>query len=139
MHFNQDKVLRFKPLPKIDLKDVPEPLTWHVLVQPYELLEKTEGGLLLSDDEQHDFKRIHCVGKIVKMGPLCFNAPSFGGHRAYEIGDIIFFGRQNGMWMNWQGCELVLLADDRMLMKVTEEQLNLNFDGFEKNKQAYND
>lgn len=136
MHFNKNKTLRFKPLKKLDLNEIPEPLTWHVLVQPYVPEEKTTGGFHISETDNDDYKKMHCVGKILKMGPLCFQAEAFKNSQPFQTGDVIFFGRHNGLWMNWNGEDLVLLADDRMLMRVREEQL-VNLDGFSKHSEEY--
>lgn len=130
MNFNKDKTLVFKPLEKVSLTTIPDPLTWHVIVQPLIPEEKTSGGLYISDTDSEDIKKSHCVGKILKMGPLCFKAEPFDKTKPYQEGDFVFFGRHNGMWFNWNGIDLVLLADDRMSMRVTEESLNTNFDGF---------
>lgn len=138
MQFNKHQTLKFKPLVEIDLKSIPEPLTWHVLVQPYVPNEKTTGGFHISESDSQDYKKIHCVGKILKMGPLCFKADAFKDSEPYKVGDVIFFGRHNGLWMNWDNHDLVLLSDDRMLMKVSEELL-VNFDGFQKHMHEYKD
>ena len=138
MHFKKQKTLRFKPLEEIDLNTIPEPLTWHLLVQPFTPEETTTGGFHLLDADSEDYKKLHCIGKIVKMGPLCFNAEVFGKTRPFEIGDVVYFNRHNGMWMTWEGKDLVLLADDRISMKVNEEQLT-HLDGFGRNYEEYKD
>ncbi len=137
-HFTKQKSLSFKKLREIDLNTIPDPLTWHILVQPYEPEDTTTGGFFLSEADTNDYKKVHCLGKIIKMGPLCFNAEVFNKTRPYDLGDIVFFGRQNGMWVNWEGEDLCLLADDRVIMKVKEELL-VKFDGLQQHQEDYED
>ncbi len=138
MHFTKQKVLKFKPLPKINLETAPEPLMWYVLVQPLVPMSTTESGFHISEADNEDYKKAHCLGKVVKMGPLCFKTDVFKDTAPFQVGDIVFFGRHNGMWMNWDDAEFVLLADDRVMMRVQEEHL-INFDGFQGKYQIFED
>lgn len=138
MDFKKQKTLTFKELAKIDLDKIPEPITWHLLVQPYMPEEKTTGGFHIAEADQEDYKKLHCIGKVIKMGPLCFNQEAFKNTRPYEVGDVVYFNRHNGLWMTWEGQDLVLLMDDRISMKIKEEQL-VNFDGFQQHHEGLKD
>ena len=128
--FTKNKSLEFKPLREIDPRTLPEPLTWHVLVQPYVPEDKTTGGYHLTEEDSRDYKKSHSLGKILKMGPLCFDATQFHGTRPFEVGDIVLFARHSCMWLNWDGEDLAFMADDRMLMKVDPSLLH-SFDAFQ--------
>lgn len=128
--FNKNQALQFKPLKSLDPASLPTPLTWNVLVQPYVPEDQTTGGYHLTDDDSRDYKKSHSLGKVLKMGPLCFNANVFNGTRPFEEGDVVLFSRHSCMWLNWDGEDLAFMADDRMLMKVNVDMLH-NFDAFQ--------
>lgn len=136
MHYTKQKTLQFKPLQEINLDEIPEPLTWHTLVQPLTLEDKTTGGLYISEQDNEEYTKLHCVGKVLKMGDICFKTDTYKNTQPYSVGDYIFFGRHNGMWFDWGGHTLVLLADDRIPMKFDPALLE-HFDGFQKHKEGF--
>lgn len=137
-HFKKQQSIQFKPLEEVDLSKIPEPITWHFLVQPYVPEDKTTGGFHITDSDNEDYKKLHCIGKVIKMGPLCFKAEAFQNTRPFEVNDVVFFNRHNGMWLQYDDKDFVLLADDRISMRLKEENL-VNFDGFTKHKGVYED
>jgi co-chaperonin GroES (HSP10) len=123
MHFKKNQNLKFKELKDIPEKDLPQCLMWHCLVQPYEVEEETAGGFMISQEDAEEYKKVYCLGKVVQMGELCFKEKQFHGTRPFDVGDIVFFARHNGMWMNVHGNDLVLLSDDKIALKFSKEQI----------------
>jgi co-chaperonin GroES (HSP10) len=127
--FKKQKTLKFQPLNDIDLTKIPEAVGWNFIVQPLVPEGVTSGGFHIIESDQEDYKQLHCLGRVEQMGDLCFQHPMFGGKKLFNVGDIVYFNTHNGLWINYDGQDLVLLKDDSVSMKLKSEHL-IGFDGF---------
>ncbi len=90
-----------------------EPLTYQVLVRPLAVEERSKGGLLLPEQARRNEQLLTVVGKVIAMGPLCFNDPAkFGENTPFDVGDWVIYGAYAGKRITLANGETVILLDD---------------------------
>lgn len=92
-----------------------KPSTWQILVRMEKAEVKTTGGLYLPDANVNKSQFAKTRGLVMAMGPLVFSHKDFQGHRACEIGDVVFIPKDLGMWIpEGEGDDMVMykLIDD---------------------------
>ena len=106
-----------------------------VLIRPVEPAKKI-GSVELPDAFREDLKYLVNVGRVLRMGPLCYrdsnyrpNEPGYpcGKYLApwCKTGDYVVYGKNVGLKMMMNGVPLVLLADDQIIA-TTEDPNSLN-------------
>tara|TARA_Y100001938_G_scaffold148536_1_gene232506 strand:- start:982 stop:1350 length:369 start_codon:yes stop_codon:yes gene_type:complete len=93
-------------------KDVPQPVGYRVLVRPRGVIEKTKGGIYLTDSNKETQSYLNSVGQVIAMGPECYSdrkAPWC------KVGDHIVFGRYAGAKVSVQNVKMVIINDDEVL------------------------
>jgi len=99
-----------------NLDKLPDPTGWRILVMPFAVKEKTEGGIIIAQETLDRARVATQVGYVLKMGDLCY-----GDKERYPTGpwckekDWVIFARYAGSRMEIDGGEIRLLNDDEVL------------------------
>jgi len=99
-----------------NLDKLPDPTGWRILVMPFVVKEKTEGGIIIAQETLDRARVATQVGYVLKMGDLCY-----GDKERYPTGpwckekDWVIFARYAGSRMQIDGGEIRLLNDDEVL------------------------
>ena len=101
---------------KTNLDKLPDPTGWRILVMPFRVKEKSEGGIIIAQETLDRARAAVQVGYVLKMGPLCYR-----GEDKYPTGpwckekDWVIFARYAGSRMEIEGGEIRMLNDDEIL------------------------
>ena len=101
---------------KTNLEKLPDPTGWRILVMPFRVKEKSEGGIIIAQETLDRARAAVQVGYVLKMGPLCYR-----GEDKYPTGpwckekDWVIFARYAGSRMEIEGGEIRMLNDDEIL------------------------
>ena len=99
-----------------NLEKLPSPTGWRILVMPFAVKEKTEGGIIIAQETLDRARVATQVGYVLKMGDLCYD-----DKEKYPTGswckekDWVIFARYAGSRMQIDGGEIRLLNDDEVL------------------------
>ena len=99
-----------------NLEKLPNPRGWRLLVMPFAVKEKTEGGIIIAQETLDRARVATQVGYVLKMGDLCYE-----DKEKYPTGpwckekDWVIFARYAGSRMEIDGGEIRLLNDDEVL------------------------
>ena len=98
------------------LEKLPNPTGWRILVMPFKVKEKTEGGIIIAQETLDRARFATQVGYVLKMGDLCYQDKD-----KYPTGpwcaekDWVIFARYAGSRMEIDGGEIRMLNDDEIL------------------------
>ena len=101
---------------KTNLEKLPNPTGWRLLVMPFQVKEKSEGGIIIAQEALDRARAAVQVGYVLKLGPLCY-----GDKERYPTGpwckekDWVIFARYAGSRMEIEGGEIRMLNDDEIL------------------------
>ena len=101
---------------KTNLEKLPQPTGWRLLVMPFQVKEKSEGGIIIAQEALDRARAAVQVGYGLKLGPLCY-----GDKERYPTGpwckekDWVIFARYAGSRMEIEGGEIRMLNDDEIL------------------------
>ena len=101
---------------KTNLEKLPNPTGWRILVMPFQVKEKSEGGIIIAQETLDRARAAVQVGYVLKMGPLCYEDKD-----KYPTGpwcaekDWVIFARYAGSRMEIDGGEIRMLNDDEVL------------------------
>ena len=101
---------------KTNLEKLPQPTGWRLLVMPFQVKEKSEGGIIIAQEALDRARAAVQVGYVLKLGPLCY-----GDKERYPTGpwckekDWVIFARYSGSRMEIEGGEIRMLNDDEIL------------------------
>ena len=93
-------------------KDVPQPVGYRVLVRPRGVIEKTKGGIYLTDSNKETQSYLNSVGQVIAMGPECYSDRK---KPWCKVGDHVVFGRYAGAKVSVQNVKMVIINDDEVL------------------------
>ena len=99
-----------------NLEKLPDPTGWRLLVMPFQVKEKSEGGIIIAQETLERARAAVQVGYVLKMGPLCYEDKD-----KYPTGpwckpkDWVIFARYAGSRMGIDGGEIRMLNDDEVL------------------------
>ena len=108
-----------------NLEKLPNPTGWRILVMPFRVKEKTEGGIIIAQESLDRARAAVQVGYVLKMGPLCYEDKD-----RYPTGpwckekEWVIFARYAGSRMDIDGGEIRMLNDDEVLGTI-EDPTNL--------------
>jgi co-chaperonin GroES (HSP10) len=109
--------------------DIPKPLLWRVLIQPYEPPRSTQGGILLAGETIENTRLLTVVGKVVAMGSLAFKAKTRSGLDLTEeanqpkVGDWVLYGTYAGQRIKMKdGRQFVVLNDDEIVSRIEQPE-----------------
>ena len=57
---------------KTNLEKLPQPTGWRLLVMPFQVKEKSEGGIIIAQEALDRARAAVQVGYVLKLGPLCY-------------------------------------------------------------------
>lgn len=100
-------------------ENLPEPLGWNLLVRPYPIETQTKGGIILSSDEVNYMNTVTNIGRVIKIGPCCWNKPEHG-EPWVEEGDFVSYPKHVGSYRKFKGVSYVLLGDDEIVEKLPD-------------------
>jgi co-chaperonin GroES (HSP10) len=94
-------------------KQVPDPVTYHLLCVLPEANEEYEGGLLKASQTMHFEELLSPVLFVVKMGPDAFkDEKRFPSGASCKVGDFILVRPNSGTRMKIHGREFRIINDD---------------------------
>ena len=94
-------------------KQVPDPVTYHLLCVLPEAKEEYEGGLLKASQTMHFEELLSPVLFVVKVGPDAFkDEKRFPSGASCKVGDFILVRPNTGTRMKIHGREFRLINDD---------------------------
>lgn len=100
---------------------VPQATGWRIIVLPYKGVEKTKGGLLLTDKAIEEQQLTTNVGLILNMGPDAYaDKNKFPNGPWCVKGDWIVFAKYAGSRVKIEGGEIRILNDDEVLAKLDD-------------------
>jgi|TARA_B110000977_G_scaffold81905_1_gene109489 co-chaperonin GroES (HSP10) len=93
-------------------KKVPQPVGYRILLRPRGVVEKTKGGIILTDSNKDSQTYLNSVGQIIAMGAECYTDRK---KPWCKVGDWVIFGRYAGARVSVQNVKMVLLNDDEII------------------------
>ena len=99
-----------------NLEKLPDPTGWRLLVMPFKVKEKSEGGVIIAQETLDRARAAVQVGYVLKKGPLCYADKERYPTGAWcEEKDWVIFARYAGSRMEIDGGEIRMLNDDEIL------------------------
>ena len=104
---------------KTNLDKLPDPTGWRILVMPFRVKEKSEGGIIIAQETLDRARAAVQVGYVLKMGPLAYKDKT-----KFETGpwcqekDWVIFARYSGSRFKIDGGEVKILNDDEILATI---------------------
>ena len=100
---------------------VPKATGWRIVVLPHKGIEKTKGGLLLTDKAIEEQQLTTNVGLILNMGPDAYaDKNKFPNGPWCKEGDWVVFARYAGSRVKIEDGEIRILNDDEILSTVKD-------------------
>tara|TARA_R100000388_G_C7226918_1_gene152282 strand:- start:902 stop:1312 length:411 start_codon:yes stop_codon:yes gene_type:complete len=100
---------------------VPKATGWRIVVLPHKGIEKTKGGLLLTDKAIEEQQLTTNVGLILNMGPDAYaDKNKFPNGPWCKEGDWVVFARYAGSRVKIEDGEIRILNDDEILSTVED-------------------
>ena len=91
---------------------VPQPVGYRILIRPRGIIEKTKGGIILTDLSKDSQAYLNSVGQIIAMGEECYSDRK---KPWCKVGDWVIFGRYAGARISVQKVKMMLLNDDEII------------------------
>ena len=103
------------------MERVPQATGWRIVVLPHKGIEKTKGGLLLTDKAIEEQQLTTNVGLILNMGPDAYaDKNKFPNGPWCKEGDWVVFARYAGSRVKIEDGEIRILNDDEILSTVKD-------------------
>jgi chaperonin GroES len=100
---------------------VPKATGWRIVILPHKGIEKTKGGLLLTDKAIEEQQLTTNVGLILNMGPDAYaDKNKFPNGPWCKEGDWVVFARYAGSRVKIEDGEIRILNDDEILSTVKD-------------------
>ena len=96
-------------------QNLPKPSGFRILIKSREILEKTKGGIILTDDTKDLAKHACVVSQVVSMGDECYHDKET---KWCKIGDWVLTGKYIGLKFRYEGQEYAMINDDEVLAVV---------------------
>ena len=117
---NKDLVGVTKSEPKKEIPteaaQLPQPTGWRILVLPFKMKEKTEGGVLLGQETLERQQVASQCGNVLAMGSECYrDKERYPTGPWCKVGDWVVFARYAGSRIEIEGGEVRLLNEDEVL------------------------
>ena len=99
-----------------NLEKLPDPTGWRLLVMPFKVKEKSEGGVIIAQETLDRARAAVQVGYVLKKGPLCYaDKERYPTGPWCEEKNWVIFARYAGSRMEIEGGEIRMLNDDEIL------------------------
>ncbi len=103
------------------MERVPQATGWRMVIVPYKGVEKTKGGLLLTDKAIEEQQLTTNVGLILSMGSDAYaDKNKFPNGPWCKKGDWVVFAKYAGSRVKIEGGEIRILNDDEILAKLKD-------------------
>jgi chaperonin GroES len=103
------------------MERVPQATGWRMVILPYKGVEKTKGGLLLTDKAIEEQQLTTNVGLILSMGSDAYaDKTKFPNGPWCKKGDWVVFAKYAGSRVKIEGGEIRILNDDEILAKLKD-------------------
>ena len=99
---------------------LPKPTGWRMVVLPFRMNEKSEGGLLFANETIDKQQVASQCGNVLAMGPDCYKDTERFKEPWCKVGDWVIFARYAGSRIQIEGGEIRLLNDDEVLATVQD-------------------
>ena len=99
---------------------VPEPVGYRILIRPRGIIEKTKGGIILTDSSKDSQAYLNSVGQIIAMGEECYSDRK---KPWCKVGDWVIFGRYAGARISVQKVKMLLLNDDEIIATLESPEI----------------
>ena len=110
------------------LERMPSPTGWRLLILPYRVKGKTDGGIYLPDKVVEEQTVSTQVGYVLKVGSLAYqDSEKFPSGPWCKQGDWVMFARYAGSRFKIDGGEVRILNDDEILACIGEPEDILHF------------
>ena len=98
---------------------LPQPTGWRILILPFQMGEKTKGGILMGQDTLEKQQVASQCGNVLAMGPDCYQDKRRYKQGSWcKVGDWVMFARYAGSRIKIEGGEVRLLNDDEILATI---------------------
>ena len=105
------------------LKVLPKPVSYRILVRPYQPSKKTKGGLYLTEKTLETQQMTTVVGLVVKMGDLCYvDKEKFPTGPWCKEGQFVVYGRYTGARFKTKYGEHRILNDDEIIGTINKPE-----------------
>jgi|TARA_R110000796_G_scaffold89476_2_gene192936 co-chaperonin GroES (HSP10) len=99
-------------------KELPKPQGYRMLLKPWEPLEKSAGGVILSE-QTRDMIRFACVvSEVIEMGPECYKDMSKSNTTWCKPGDYVLTGKYVGLKFKYENADYSIINDDEVVAVV---------------------
>tara|TARA_R110001599_G_scaffold3520_5_gene19388 strand:- start:143 stop:601 length:459 start_codon:yes stop_codon:yes gene_type:complete len=100
---------------------LPPPTGWRMLVLPFRMKEKTDGGILLGNETIDRQQVASQCGNVLAMGDGCYaDKDRYPKGPWCKVGDWVVFARYAGSRIEIDGGEVRLLNEDEVLATVKD-------------------
>ena len=104
-----------------DSTKLPQPTGWRIIVLPFKMDEKTQGGVLITESALERQQVASQCGLVLAMGPQCYkDKERYPTGPWCKVNDWVVFARYAGSRINIEGGEIRLLNDDEILATVKD-------------------
>lgn len=126
----EENFTKRKELTEKDIRDI-EAFGPRLIVQLYVREEGSHAllnngnktSILLPSEILEMDKFTTCVGRLIKINSSCFKGERFKDWDVLpQLGDWVFFGRNNGTQLNYRGVSIVEIYDDFLLGRVSSPE-----------------
>ena len=109
-----------KEIPK-EAAQLPQPTGWRILVLPFKMKEKTDGGVLLGQETLERQQVASQCGNVLAMGSECYrDKKRYPSGPWCKGGDWVVFARYAGSRIEIEGGEVRLLNEDEVLATIQD-------------------
>ena len=104
-----------------DSTKLPQPTGWRMIVLPFKMEEKTQGGVLITESALERQQVASQCGLVLAMGSQCYkDKERYPNGPWCKVNDWVVFARYAGSRINIEGGEIRLLNDDEILAIVQD-------------------
>ena len=116
---------KYKSEPKKEISKektkLPQPTGWRILVLPFKMKDKTEGGLYLGQETVERQQVASQCGNVLAMGSECYqDKKRYPSGPWCKGGDWVVFARYAGSRIEIEGGEVRLLNEDEVLATIQD-------------------
>ena len=104
---------------KEQTEKLPNPTGWRIIVLPFKMNDRTEGGVIITDSTLERQQVASQCGLVLAMGPDCYrDKERYPDGPWCKKGDWVMFARYAGSRIKIEGGEMRLLNDDEVLATI---------------------
>ena len=106
---------------KEQTEKLPKPTGWRIIVLPFKMNDRTEGGVLMTESTLERQQVGSQCGLVLAMGPQCYkDTERYPDGPWCKVNDWVVFARYAGSRIQIEGGEIRLLNDDEILATVQD-------------------